>query len=175
MASSCQVFRACSVLYTDDCFRNHFPSTWANDMSSQYSVSFLIGKDFNHTISIRNSFGSGVSKEWENASVKFNTFLFQLLFCLSDWCYFWISIDDWRNSIVIDMARLICNLLGYENSFFFGLMGKHGSSNNITNSPDVRYAGFQMIINNNSSFVIKLNSCIVGLKTISVGSSSCGN
>ena len=67
VAGSGQVFRAGSILDTDDSLWNHFSGIWSNDMSAKNFVGLLIGQDLDHTISVWDGFGSGVCQEREDS------------------------------------------------------------------------------------------------------------
>ena len=67
VAGTSQIFRTGSVLDTNDSFRDHFSSSRTNDMGSQQLVSLLVSQNFDHSVSIIDSFGSGVGQEGERS------------------------------------------------------------------------------------------------------------
>ena len=65
------------------------------------------------------------------------------------------------------MTTLTEDVLNSGNSFLLGLMGKHSSSNGITNSVDVWYLGLPVVVDHNLTSVVGIESSLVELETTS--------
>lgn len=86
MACSGQIFRTSPVFDSDDSLGDHFSSSRTHDVCTQQFISFLISQYFDHTIGIRNSFGSGVGQEGENSFVELDIYVIgEVLFYLSSY------------------------------------------------------------------------------------------
>lgn len=82
----------------------------------------------------------------------------KLLFSISDDSNFWISVNNRWNSIIVDVRVFAGKVLDSEDSFFFGFVGKHGASDDITDSVNVGDVCLEGIVNDNSSFLVHFNS-----------------
>ena len=103
------------------------------------------------------------------------TFSFEFFFSVSNTGNFWVGINNSGNGKVVDMRFFSCKFFSCKYSLFFCFMSQHGTSNNITDSKNSWDIGFKVVIDNDSSFFVKLDSCFFTVQTISVGSSSGGN
>lgn len=65
VTSSGQILRARSVLNADHCFGNHFSCSWSDDVSSQQLVCLLFREYFDYSVSVGDSFSSGIGQERE--------------------------------------------------------------------------------------------------------------
>ena len=72
------------------------------------------------------------------------------------------------------MGLLSCNLLGCEYALFFSFMGQHGSPHDIANTQNSWDVGFEVVIDDDSSFLIEFDSGFVTVEVVSVGSSASG-
>ena len=182
VACSGQIFRTCSVFNSNDSFGYHFSCSRTHDVGTKQFISFLIGQYFDHSVGVRNSFGSGVGQEGEDAFIeldiyvtKSGTFLFEFLFGVADAGNFGVGVDDTGDGEVVYVGDLSCYFLGCEYALFFSFVGQHGSPHDITDTQDSWDVGFEVIIDNDSSFLVKFDSSFVAVQVVSVGSSASGN
>ena len=65
------------------------------------------------------------------------TFFFKFFFSISDNSNFWVSIDNRRNCIIIDVSWFSFDMFNNHDSLFFSFMGEHSPSHNIANTIDI--------------------------------------
>ena len=70
------------------------------------------------------------------------------------------------------MGLLSCNLLGCKYALFFSFMGQHGSPHDIADTQDSWNVGFEVVIDDDSSFLVEFDSSFVAVEVVSVGSSA---
>lgn len=66
-------------------------------------------------------------------------------------------------------------VFGSKDTFFFGLVGQHGSTDHITNGEDAWHVGFEMIVDDDSTLLVHLDACTVESELISVGLATSGD
>lgn len=67
MACACQIFRTGSILDSNNCLSDHLAGSWTHDMGSQDFVSLFLSQDLDQSISVADSFGSGIGEEGETS------------------------------------------------------------------------------------------------------------
>lgn len=72
------------------------------------------------------------------------------------------------------MGLLSCYLLGCEYALFFSFVGQHGSSHDIADTQDSWDVCFEMVVDDDSSSLVKFDSGFVAVEVVSVGSSASG-
>ena len=104
-----------------------------------------------------------------------STFGFKLFFSVSYRCNFRVGVYNTRDGVVVNMRMLTSDALNCENTLILGFVGQHGSSHHITNSQNVLDVGLEVVIDNDSAFIVDLDASLVEVEPSSVGSSSSGD
>ena len=69
------------------------------------------------------------------------TLSLEFLFSISYDGYFWVGVNDWWDSVVVDVWVLIGDVLYGKDTLFLSLVGQHGASDDISDTVNVWHIG----------------------------------
>lgn len=69
------------------------------------------------------------------------TLSLEFLFSISYDGYFWVGVNDWWDSVVVDVWVLIGDVLYSKDTLFLSLVGQHGASDDISDTVNVWHIG----------------------------------
>mmetsp|Transcript_35773 Transcript_35773/g.66190 ORF Transcript_35773/g.66190 Transcript_35773/m.66190 type:complete len:242 (+) Transcript_35773:232-957(+) len=174
VASASKVFGGSTILHSNDSLVNHLSRVRAEHVNTKKAVSLLASKDLHHAISIIYCPRTAIRHEWEDALVVLNSSFFELLLILAHRGELGMSVDDVGDGLVVDVSTEASHMLNSRNSFFFSLVGKHGTRNRISNGVDVRQVRLKMIVGLDHP-TIHLDTDILKAETLEVGYASNGH
>lgn len=149
VACSGNVFGRSSILKSNNCFVNHLTCVATDNPGSQELVCFGARKNLDHAIWLVVGPRTTVSLEWEHTFDVLNALLFEFLFGLADVGDLWVRVDDAWDGSIVDVASLAAKMLDGSDAFFLGLVGEHGSRNDISDGVDVWLAGLPVVVDVN--------------------------
>mmetsp|Transcript_36291 Transcript_36291/g.49848 ORF Transcript_36291/g.49848 Transcript_36291/m.49848 type:complete len:319 (+) Transcript_36291:323-1279(+) len=170
MTSSSKIFRRSTIFHRKSRLRNHLSSLCINNMNSQNTISFRISKDFDNLFRVEFIVcsRSTVCLERERSNLVFHSFFLQILFCFSDPSNFRESIDNTRNSTVVNMSSSwILNIFNSCDSFFFSFVCKHWTSHNIANGSNGWDICLEVFVNHYTTTIVHLDTNFVQTKSLS--------
>lgn len=158
VAGSGNVLCRSLVLDGENSGSNHLTSIGANDVNTKNLVSLLLDEELDDTVGIGVGLGTRVGKEGELAHLELNTLLLELLLVLSDPSDLGVGVDDGGNGSVVDVAVASLDDLDSSNTLLLGLVGKHGTESGVTNALDTLAGGVVLVVDNDASSLVLLDS-----------------
>jgi len=130
-------------------------------MNPKNAIGLGIGQDLHATFGLSQSPGPAVGAISTNALfVTYPRFL-ELLFGLTNRRDLGVGVDDRRNAIVVEVRMNTLHAFHTHYPFFHRFMGKHRSTDDITQSVDTRNLGLEVAVDWNEPSFVRFNSDIL--------------
>lgn len=175
VAGSCNVLCRSLVLDGKNGRSNHLTGVRADDVNTENLVGLLLDEELDDTVGIGVSLGTRVGKEGELAHLVLHTLLLELLLVLSDPSHLGVGVDDSGDGSVVDVSMTSLDDLDSSDTLLLGLVRKHGSESGVTNALDTLAGGVVLVIDNDASALVLLDSDSLEVETAGDGSSTNGN
>ena len=124
----------------------------ADDGAAQHGVGLGVGKDLDETIRVGVAARPGIGGERELAGFVVDARLFQLFLCFPDTGDLGPSVDDAGDGVVIDVAGLAGQDFDRDDAFVLGLVGQHGSADDVAECVDALGVGWKVLVHPGKSF-----------------------
>ena len=108
----------------------------SDDVSPKDSVGVGTCEYFDESVSFIHSHSPSIGGEGGFSCFVGYFLFFELFFCVSDGCDFWLCIDDAGNGEVVDMSFLSCEGFDEGDGLFFCFVCEHGPPDAIANGVD---------------------------------------
>lgn len=167
VASSSDILGRGTVLEGENGLGDHFTGVSTNDPGSEYLICLLAGENLHKTLNILVAARSTISIKREGTLIILDALLNELLLAEADVGDLRVSVDDTRNSIVVDMTAFSEQMLNGCDTLFLGFMRKHRTVDDVTNSIDMRMLGLPRLVNFNLAILVSLEACLLQVKTAS--------
>lgn len=154
---------------------NHLTGVGADDVNTENLVSLLLDKELDDTIGVGVGLGTRVGKEGELAHFVVNTLLLELLLVLADPSDLGVSVNDGGDGGVVNVSVTSLDDLDSCNTLLLGLVGKHGTESGVTDALDTLACGVVLVVNNDASTLVLLDSDSLEVEAAGDGSSADGN
>ena len=166
------IFSSSAVLYSEDSLSDHFASIGPDNVDSEDLISGGVSEDLHQTFALVVGTCAGVSHEGENTLAVLDTGRLKLFLSLANGCNLGVGIDHTWDSIVVDMTSFANNVLNTSDTFLLSLVGKHGTSDNITDGPDAWDLCLEVIVDLNSAVFVSDKTSLFKLKSLSEGTTA---
>jgi hypothetical protein len=114
--------------------------------------------EFHQTLGILVGLCTRVGRERELADLVRDTGLLQLLLILSDPRDFRVRVHNGRNRIIVDVSVTRLDDFDGGDTFFFSLVGQHGTECSVTDTLDSLDAGVELVVDNDTTSVVELDT-----------------
>jgi hypothetical protein len=166
------VFGRGAIFHGHHGFGNEVGSAGTDHVNTKDLVRLLIGQYFDQTIDIHAGARTAKGTHGERADLVGTAFLLELLFGLANGRYFGPCVDNTRDEVVVDVRFLPCDDLGNEGAFFAGLVGKHGTFDNVTDGIDAGRGGLEVGIDRDAAALVNGDAGLVEGEVVGVGSAA---
>lgn len=174
VASASNVLSGSTVLDTENALSNELTSVGTNHVDTEDAVSLGISEDLDDTLSIIDSASTRVGHEGELADLVLDALSLEVLLVLTDGGDLRVGVDDTGDGVVVDVAVLASHDLDSGNTFLLGLVGEHGTSDNITDGVDRGDVGAEVVVNLDHA-AVKSDTELLETEAISVGTTTSGD
>lgn len=128
--------------------------------------------EFHQTFRVLVGLCTRVGGEGELADLVRNTGFLQLLLILSDPRDFRVCVHNGWDGIVVDVSVTGLQDFYGGNGLFFSLVRQHGAESGISDTLDTLDAGVELVVNDNSTSVVKLDTDFFQTEVLRDGSST---
>ena len=167
VAGACKVLGSCAEFHRNADFMDQVTGHGTDDVRAEDAVGFLVRKDFDKAICREVRLGTTVAHERELADLIGAAFLFQLLFGLADVGYLGVCVDHARDDVVVHVTSLTGDGFSHSHAFVFGLVGKHGTRDGVTDCVDAFDVGRPVRIGFDLTALGHLDTNVTKTETIS--------
>lgn len=167
VASASNILGRGAVFHSEDTLCNHFASVCAQDVDAKHFVCLSASQNLNQTLGVLNGSCARVGAEWEHSLSVWGASLLQFFFSLSYISNFRVGVDDTWDTIVVDVTAFSEDVLNSSDALLFSLMGEHLSLSSITDSVNARDLGLPVVVGNNLTTFVHLNTSVLEAETIS--------
>ena len=146
-----------------------------DDVYTKNSVRLLFRNEFDKTLAVEIRLGSRVGSEGEFPNVILNTSGLEVLLGLSYPCNLGVSVDDGRNTVVVDVTVTRLDVFNSSDAFFLSLVCEHGPKGHVTDTLDVLHRSIELVIDDDPTFVIFLDTNSFQVETLRIWTTTDGN
>lgn len=168
MTSPRDILRTGTVLKSKYTFSNHLACIGANDVHAQNLVRLGLSEDLDETIRVQIRLGAGIGHEAKLADFVLDAFSLEVLLRLADPGYLWVGVNNGWNGSVVDVSMATLEELDGSDTLFLSFVCKHGAKGHITDAFDVLLRRCKLVIDDDTPFVIELNTSGLKVQSISV-------
>ena len=144
MTGSRNILRRAAEFDNSHNLLNEISGIRTNNVATEDFVRLRIRQDFHEPVRIAVAPRPAIRHERKPTGFVRATCCFQFLFRFADGGDFRPGINDTRNGIVVDVARLPCEDFRDNNTFVFRFVGQHGPRDTIADGVDTGHVGLEM-------------------------------
>ena len=144
-------------------------------MYTKDSVGLFLRKELDKALAVKVRLGSGVGSEGEFSNIVLNTGGLEVLLSLSYPGNLGMGVDDRRNAVVVDVTVSRLEVFNSSDTLLLSLVREHGSKGHITDTFDVLDRGAELVIDNNATLVVFLDTNSLKVKTVRIWTTTDGN
>jgi len=141
-------------------------------MNAQDPISLSFGQELDESLRIQICLCPRVGTEHELADFVLHSFRFQVLFSLADPGDFRVGVYNGRDGIIVDVPVSGLDVLDGSDTFFLCLVGEHGTKGNVTDAFDVLLRSGELIVDDDATSIVELNTCSFEVEAVGVWSSA---
>mmetsp|Transcript_18839 Transcript_18839/g.47868 ORF Transcript_18839/g.47868 Transcript_18839/m.47868 type:complete len:223 (-) Transcript_18839:861-1529(-) len=167
VACPANILAAGRVLHGEHGFVDLLTSLSADNLGTQDLVSLRLRYELDDTIDVIVSLGPGVGHEREGSGLDGVASLSSLIRVHSYPSDLGVSVDNARNSGIVNMTMTTSNVFYASNTLLFCLMGKHGAGNAIANGVHIRYRCAEFLVYNDPVPVVCLHANTLQVEVVS--------
>merc|ERR1719180_265905 len=172
VADAGNVFAGGAVFKSKSSFVNHLSSSWSNNVRPQKSVSGLLPKDLDQTVSVIVALGSAVGGKGELSNIVGNSVGLQLLLILANPGHLGVGVDHARHAVVVDVNRTPNHSFAADNCLVLGLVREHGALDDVADGVDVGVDGLEAGVDGYPASVVPLDTNILQSQVVCVGTTA---
>ena len=128
-----------------------------------------------HSLGILVGLGSRVGSEWVLSNLVLDTGLLEFLLVLTNPRDLWVGVNDRWNGVVVDVTMTVFDDLDSGDTLLLSLVGKHRSEGDISDRFDTLGGRVQLVVDDNSSSLVGLDTNVLKSETLSNRSSTDGH
>ena len=137
-------------------------------MYTENSVGLLLRKELDKALAVKIRLGSGVGSEREFSNIVLNAGGLEVLLGLTYPGNLRVGVDDRRNAVVVDVAVSGFEVFDSSDTFLLSLVREHGSEGHVTDTFDVLDRGAELVIDDNATLVVFLDTNSLKVQTLRV-------
>lgn len=165
--SDCLYSRA--VVVRSYTFCDHLTGVVAKNPNSQELMCLWASHHLDYAFILVSDARSKVTLDIYDTLVVRGVALLKVFFRNSHPRYFWVCVDNTRDTIVVNTARAICNMIHYGNRLDFRLVNQHCSFNTISNAIDVGlFLDLPGVVCKNHSTIVCFNASFLKVHALSL-------
>lgn len=137
-------------------------------MYTENSIGLLFRKELDEALAVKVRLCSRVGGKRELSDIVLNTRSFEVLLGLPHPGNLGVSVDNRRNAIVVDVTVSRFEIFDSGNTFLLSLVRKHGAEGDVTDTLDVLHGSVELVIDDDPTLVVFLNTNGFEVKTLRV-------
>mmetsp|Transcript_14377 Transcript_14377/g.41066 ORF Transcript_14377/g.41066 Transcript_14377/m.41066 type:complete len:300 (-) Transcript_14377:747-1646(-) len=146
MAGACNIFTRSSVFHSQHALRDQLSCICSHDVNTKNFISLFVSQELHDAVSLIYCPRTAVCHHTEFTSLEFHSSLLELFFCLPNPGDLWVSVDNGRDGVVVDVAYFASNVLDTCDSVLFCLVGEHRTWNGVSNGMNAWDVGLEFVI-----------------------------
>jgi hypothetical protein len=146
-----------------------------HNVDTKHTISFSFRDEFHLTLGVEVGLRTRIRREGELANLVLHPSRLELLLGFADPGNLGMSVNNGGDSMVVNVTMSLLDVLGGGNALFFSLVCKHGAKSDVTDTLYVLDSRVELVVNDDTAFVIKLNTNLLKVKPLSVGSTANGD
>ena len=135
-------------------------------MDTKNTVSLSLGQELDLTLGIEVGLGTRVCREGELANLVLDTRSLELLLGLADPSNLRVGVHNRGNSLVVDVAVTLADVLNSGTSLLFGLVCEHRSESDVTDTLDVLDGRIELIVDDDATLVVEFHTSGFEVETV---------
>jgi hypothetical protein len=141
-------------------------------VDAQNSISLFISNEFDHTLSVEVGLRPRIRAEGEGSDVVSLPGDFDLLFSLTNPSSLRVGVHDTRDGAIVDMAISFGDVLDRSDTLLLSFVRQHGTEGRVSDGTDMGDFGTVLLVNDDATALIGLNTKILEAETSSIGAPS---
>ena len=153
VAGAGHIFGRGRELHGHAIFADHLADLRADHVDAEDLVGGGIGQHLHKALALMIDLGAAIGGEGELARLIGDASGLQLFLILADPGHFREGVDDAGDQIIVHVTGLARDQLDAGHAVILGLVGQHGAIGGVTDDPDTRGRGLEMVIGDEAALV----------------------